>query len=241
MMFKKNEILFMSKLMLLLVFVFCGRICFAALDYEPADKLKEIAKNFVLQNAAREPDETIDVQVSQSNSSLLPVCTNQINVALPKDSTRNQITAVELSCNGINSWQTFVPVTVQIYTKVIVAKHMMSPKDTISEPDLDYASMDKTRLFNGYFKTKEEILGLEATQMLSAGAVFTKTNLQKPVLVHRNETIDLIAGTDSVVVTMKGMSKSDGRLNDMIKAVNPSSNRTLDAVVVGSNKAKIVS
>ena len=219
----------------------CSNFCFAA-NRESIENLKNTVKNFVIKNVALEADESIDVTVSKVDGSLqLPACSSEIDAQFPSGSNREKITAVELSCNGVQPWHTYFPVNVQIFTKVLVARHVIPPKERISEDDLDYAQADKNHLYSGYFKDKNEVMGLEASQLITAGAVFTKKNIQQPVLVHRNEMIDLIAQKGAIVVTMKGISKSDGRLNEIIQAYNPSSKRTLDAIVTGTGKAEVTS
>jgi len=107
--------------------------------------------------------------------------------------------------------------------------------------DLDYAQENINRLYNGYFKDKKEVVGYVASQIINSGAVITRKNVRRPQLVHKNQEIDLIAKKNQIVVTMKGISKSDGSLNDSIVAYNPSSKKTVEAIVVGLNMAEVIS
>ena len=128
-----------------------------------------------------------------------------------------------------------------ISTRVVVAKRTISATEIIGLEDLDYAQYDRNRLYNGYFQDPKALVGRVASQVILAGVVLTKKNVQQPVLIHRNQLIDLIAKSNTVTVTMKGVAKTDGRLNEAIQAYNPSSKRTLDAVVMDSNRAEIIS
>ena len=227
------------------MFLFTGFFyCFSSFAnvYESWENIEAATKNFITQNVPVGSDESLEVRLIQTNSPMkVPVCSKEINAAFPQEANKAQITAIELSCDGDKPWHTFVPVSVQIYTKVVVAKRAIAANDTITEEDVDYSKYDKTRLYSGYFNDQKDVIGQQAFQLITAGSVLTKKNVQLPQLVHRNQAIDLTATRNTVVVTMKGIAKSDGRLNDVIKAYNPSSKQILDAVVVGPNRAEVLS
>lgn len=213
----------------------------SAPSFEPIKNLETIAKNYALRNVALQADETADVQVNQLDANLkLPACGNNIEARLPADTNREKITAIELTCNGDKPWHTFVPVNVQILTNVLVTNKTLQAKDIVTEDDLEYSAYDKSHLLGGYYQDKNLVVGQEITQLIPAGTVLTKRSLRSPILIHKNEIIELIAQNGSILVTVKGIAKTDGRLNESIKAVNPSSDRTLDAVVIGENKAQVI-
>lgn len=239
MLLRKKEIL--SLVFATVVGIFCVTNSFSAnFYYESVENIKTVAKNFVLKNVPLNPNETIDVQVDSPQPLSVAACSKPLDAAFPVDGNRDQVTSVELTCNGVQPWHVYVPVNVRINTNVLVAKRTIPINEVITEDDMDFAQYDRNRLYNGYFNAKENVIGQVASQLIASGTVLTKKNVQQPILVHRNQTVDLIAKTDSITVTMKGIARSDGSLNEVIKAYNPSSKRILDAVVVGSNKVEVV-
>lgn len=229
------------------LYYFVSAIAFALLSanlsaeqFEPINHLKEIAKTYVIKNVGIDPGESIEVLVNQSNSPLqVPVCGKIIEASLPENHNKEQITSVELACQGPASWRVLVPVEVQILSNVIVAKRTLTPKEVISEEDLDFTVANKNRLYTGYYKRKEDVVGKVSNHLITAGTILTPKSIQSPILIHRNQAINIISRSNAVVVTMQGIAKSDGALNEMIKVFNPSSKRTLDATVVGPNKAEV--
>lgn len=213
--------------------------CFANV-YESSANITEVTKKFLLQNVPIEAGEKIEVQVNIPSEMRVAYCAQGITAAFPKETTAANVTSVELSCQGNANWHTFVPVVVQIYTPVIVSNRMILNKEVISENDITTSLRDKNRLFSGYYKTKEEVIGMEASQNIIGGAVFSKQNIQHAVLVHRNQTVDLTATRSSLTVTTKGIAKSDGRLNEVIKAFNPASKKVMDVLVVGENRVEVI-
>lgn len=216
-----------------------GQVSFSA-GFESTERMKSTAKAFLIKNIQTEPGESIEIQVNQSNSPLrVTACSKEIEAAFPINSNMEKISAVELACNDSQPWHILVPVEVQIFSKVIIAKKTIATKEPINEDDLDFALYDKNRLYSGYFTRKEDVIGTEAKRVIPAGTILTKKNVQLPLIVHRNQTINLIVQNNTVTVSMQGIAKSDGALNSVIKVFNPSSKRTMDAVVISSDKAKI--
>lgn len=212
----------------------------AAEQYEPINHLKDIAKTFVIKNTGIEPGESIEVLVNQSNTPIqVPTCGKIIDASFPQNYNKEQVTSVELVCAGPVSWHVMVPVEVQIFSNVLIAKRTLTAKETIKDDDVDFTVTNKNRLYTGYFKQKEDVVGKEAAHLLTAGTVLTPKNVKSPVLIHRNQAVNIISTSNAVTVTMQGIAKSDGALNEMIKVFNPSSKKTLDATVIGQNKAQV--
>ncbi|VVC77084.1 hypothetical protein AQUSIP_24110 [Aquicella siphonis] len=235
----KFEIRRVTGFVFLAIMLSCAQLSFSA-GYESQERLKSAARTFILTNIQTGPGESIEVQVNQSNTPLqVSACAREIEAAFPQNTNSEQITAVELSCGSPQPWRIYVPVDVQIFSKVIIAKRTIPARDTITEDDIGFSVYNKNRLYSGFFTAKEDVIGNEAAHLITAGSILTKKNLQIPLLVHRNQVINLIAQKNAVIVTMQGIAKSDGALNATIKVFNPSSKRTLDAVVIGPNKAQV--
>lgn len=207
---------------------------------ESNEHIISVTKDFVIKHVDADPTDNINVIVGDTNFKLSK-CDGEIQPTIPSNMPAQQISAIEIACNGSNKWHVFVPVTVQINTKVVVAKRIILPNEIIHDEDLDFTNYDKSRLYNGYFSSKQELAGTTVAHLTPAGTVLTKKNTLQPIVIHNNQTINLTARSNTVTVTTQAIAKSDGRLNGVIKVQNPSSKRILDAVVVGPNKAEIVS
>lgn len=224
----------------LICFISCSTLSFAQ-GFETFDHLQTIAKDFVMKSVSLQPDETVDVQVHLLDAaSKLPHCSNNIEPSLPENSNREQITAVKLACSAPQPWQIFLPVTTQILTNVLVTTRAISPKDIITATDIEPQPYNKAQLIGGYFQDKSQVVGQEAALPIPAGVVLNEKNLRSPVLVRKGQAIRLMAENGPVTVSVTAIAKSDGRLNDTIKVINPSSQRMLDAVVTGENQAKVL-
>jgi flagellar basal body P-ring formation protein FlgA len=229
-------------LMMLLMIFFIGSTSSFADNRESIENIKHLVNNFVITNTQINDDESIEVKVSQAGSQFqIPTCSKDVVAEQPKSQSKEQITTVELTCNGTTKWHLYVPVDVQIYSKVVATKRAIPAKEIITEADLDFTLANKNRLYTGYFTKKEDVIGNVALHTMTAGIIITKKNVHLPILIHKNQTVTLTAVSRSVMVSMAGIAKSDGALNALIKVFNPSSKRTIDAIVIGPNKAQVVS
>lgn len=204
-------------------------------------QLETIAKKYIENKVKADQGETLQIKLSESAKSLnLPVCSNEVNVSSPSDGANGQITTLELTCTGENSWHTYIPVEVNVMTTVLVAKEAIYPNEEITDDKLDLASYDKNSLYTGFFKDKIDLHGKVASRLIPAGAVITKKNITAQLLIHRNQAISIVAKKGSIMIKAEGIARSDGALNDMIKVYNPTSKRTLDAVVVDAGTAEVM-
>jgi flagella basal body P-ring formation protein FlgA len=208
---------------------------------QPTNDLANTIKDYVKNNMSIEPDQTVSIDVQTEQLSKLPKCSKPFDVGFAADANKEKISSVQLTCAETTAWNVFVPVSVRVETSVIIAKHLIPAKQAITEDDIDYAKKDVNQLFLGFYKDKQNVIGQEASTIIQAGTVLTSKNLQSPVLVHRGQSIELVVERGAIVVSMRGVAQSDGRMNSVITASNPVSKRVVDAVVVGENKAKVVS
>lgn len=211
-----------------------------AAGFESVEHLSTIAKNFVLANVHLDADETIEVKINPGNvPNQLLACDKEIETSFPRNTNMEQINAVEIACTGSRPWQSMVPVYVDVTTKVVAAKQLIAPKTPITSDDLEYISYSKNRLFNGSYKSIDDIIGNIANYTIPAGAIITRKNIKAPSVIHKNQTVNVVSKRNSIIISMQGVAQSDGGMNEMIKVINPSSKKSFDAMVTGSNQVEV--
>ncbi|MHB1947046.1 MAG: flagellar basal body P-ring formation chaperone FlgA [Gammaproteobacteria bacterium] len=225
--------------MMVFVLSFAGFCNAYAGIYEPQEKLKNIAKEFLTQNIALNPEETLEIKIKQSDIPIeVALCSMPIEASFPQDTVRENVTSVKLTC-AQPDWHVFIPVALAITTKVLIVKRTIASNEEITEADLDYSQHDIRKLYSGYYKEKSEIVGRVAIHSISAGTVINKRLIRNPILVHRNQEIEVLAKLKTIQVRLKGIAKSDGALSDRIAVVNPATKKTLEAVVTGINQVEV--
>jgi flagella basal body P-ring formation protein FlgA len=203
---------------------------------EPLTHLNELAKAFVVANTTLENGDRLEVQLSQGANELqVSPCSSTIDVSLPPNATFDHINTLVMHCTGPEAWQVYVPVTTHVFTKVLVAKQPIPSNEIIDEAMLTYGEQDKNQLYSGYFKDMNAVLGQVSSGTIATGSVLTKHNVSKPILIHQNQNVAIIAQKGAILVKAEGIAKSDGALNDTIKVYNPSSKRMIDGIVISGS------
>ncbi|MFI4918026.1 MAG: flagellar basal body P-ring formation chaperone FlgA [Legionellales bacterium] len=204
------------------------------------DGLKTFITDYASAHTAHQDDESVESSVISFNQKIvLPSCVGDIDVSLSSPNRSNQANSVTLSCKDAPTWSVFIPVTIKILTQVLVASHPLTAGSVISAADVVYEKYDKNVLTNGFFKEKQAALGLVARYSINVGAVLTKNNMKQLPIIKKNQTITLAIKTAGIEVTMLGIAKSDGFLNETINVLNPSSKKIIDAIVISSTQAEI--
>lgn len=211
-----------------------------AYPLQSIDQLNALAQEYIQQHIQLDPDEKLEVRMSEAGNQLkLAQCQNPIRVNLPAGVPSQQITTLEMTCNGDVAWHAYVPVDMHILSKVVVTKELIPAKEVINAGQLDYAYRDKNVLYAGYFKDIQEAVGQAPTSTLVAGTVLSKRNIAHPLLVTKNQSVSIIAVRGNIMVRAEGIAKTSGALNETVQVLNTSSKKIIDAVVVSSSTVEI--
>ncbi len=217
-------------------------LCLASMAHANVDQLQRMQttiKKFLLTTVPLKKNETLSVSINHFNfPANLAICQSDIAANLPGDIQADQINSVELSCRQPN-WHAYIPVNVKIMTRAVVAAHTIMPQQTIAENDLTYAYIDRNHVYGGFFRSADEVAGSYATQQIDMGIALNRRNVHAALLVHRDQPVDITGIKGAIHITMHGIAKNNGSLNDSVKVMNPSSKRVLDATVVGQNQVAI--
>lgn len=207
--------------------------------YESADAITKAIQAFVVDNTAHDDSEQVSVLINPFNHTTLSHCTTPLSVSFSREDATNQSNAVVVECHSSDNWRIYVPVHIQIMSEVLSVNHTLAPGDVITEADLTFELQDKNRLYEGYFKNKDDVIGLSAFRAIPVGSPLTKKNVKQMPLVKRGQSITLALKKGAIEIDMAGIAKSDGYLNGPVKIMNPSSKKWVDATVVGKDRAEL--
>lgn len=85
----------------------------------------------------------------------------------------------------------------------------------------------------------EQAIGLAARSALQAGRPLRVTDLMKPELIQRNETVTLLYEVPGIMLTVRGKAIEGGAEGDVISVLNEQSKRMVQGVVVGAGRVVI--
>jgi flagella basal body P-ring formation protein FlgA len=83
-------------------------------------------------------------------------------------------------------------------------------------------------------------IGLAARHPLRPGQPLSATDLMKPEIVARNETVTLIYQAPGIMLTLRGQAQEAGALGDSIGVLNVQTKRVVQGVISGPGKVTVV-
>jgi flagella basal body P-ring formation protein FlgA len=87
--------------------------------------------------------------------------------------------------------------------------------------------------------TIAEVAGRAARQALRMGQPVHRTDLVKPEMVKRDDTVNLIYQVPGIMLSSRGKALESGAEGDIINVLNPQSKRTIQGVVTGPGRVDI--
>ena len=116
--------------------------------------------------------------------------------------------------------------------RIVVPAHDIIRGDVIGETDLTYATVDGNALMSGVPTKMEEVKGMQARRVLSAGQPFRSDDLRRPIVITKGQSVTMQFSAPGVELTATGRAMSEGGIGDMVTIQNPASFRMIAATVI---------
>jgi flagella basal body P-ring formation protein FlgA len=110
--------------------------------------------------------------------------------------------------------------------------------ETIKSSDVTTERRPKAELA-GDSITLASAIGLAAKRSLRSGAALQSSDLMKPEVVQRNESVTIIYEMPGMLLTVRGKALEAGAAGDLVSVLNIQSNRTVQATVIGPGRVSI--
>ena len=120
--------------------------------------------------------------------------------------------------------------------RVIVVRPL-SRGDLLTREDLGLQTLSRSG--GGGFTDIDELVGRRAKKSLRTGLVVHDRHLQPDWMVHAKQSVSVVNNTGGIQVTTAGIALENGRLGDLVKVRNLSSNSILHGFVAGTKKISI--
>src|SRR5881394_1834185 len=98
--------------------------------------------------------------------------------------------------------------------RIVVPAHAIARGDTLAENDLTYTTVDGAALMSGVPTKINEVVGLQARRMLSAGQPFRSDDVKKPIVITKGETVTMQFIVPGVELTAMGRAMSEGGIGE---------------------------
>jgi flagellar basal body P-ring formation protein FlgA len=105
----------------------------------------------------------------------------------------------------------------------------------------DLTTLRRPKAQASEFTAPAAAIGLAARHALRPGQPLSVTDLMKPELVTRSETVTLVYQAPGVTLTLRGQAQDTGALGDSISVLNVETKRIVQGVVSGPGRVTVAS
>ena len=144
-----------------------------------------------------------------------------------------------ISINGKNYRDITFGAMVKIFDKVLVANHDLRIEVAVNKSDFRTEEI----VIDGrtqYIKDVQEVVGLVPHRYIRAGQPIAINYFQQPVAVEMGSPVRIIVRRNGLQASAKGIAMSRGRIGQVIKVKNESSQKIVSAKVVDDQTVEVV-
>ena len=123
--------------------------------------------------------------------------------------------------------------------QIVVSAKRLKRGQILEQEDLTIAATDISDLQQPGFSI-DEFVGQKLTRTLRAGTPVVSTMVETLPVVHRGERVKILVKSGALQVTATGLAHSDGKLDQMIRVQNISSNKILFCRVAAPGLVEVV-
>ena len=211
-------------------------------NLQSLDAIEKAASDFVQSRLGTNPQVETRISVGHLDRRLrLSACRQALSSWLPNNSRPwGQIT-VGVRCDDEQAWSLYVPVHVEAWAAIAVARHALARGTTLQADDVRLVRYELSRIGNGYFMDPEAIVGMQLKRPLNMGKPIKLNHVRRAALVRKGQAVTLVSGSHrGFEVRMRGIAVSEGAAGDTIRVQNTRSRKMLEGVIGPGGEIQIL-
>lgn len=115
---------------------------------------------------------------------------------------------------------------VEALANVLVSTRKLRKGSILRPQDITQATKNISKISNPSFNPRE-ILGKKLLKSVKEGDIIIETMVDFPPMVRRGERVKIVVKYENMVLTATGLSHNNGKLHDIIRVQNISSNKVV--------------
>jgi len=211
-----------------------------ARDVESLKSINHLVKSFINNELESNNIKDATINVRDLDSRLkLNKCTTNLK---PKLNVTNNLIGkltVAVHCNEPKPWTIYVLAEVIVYKKVLAASRPLPKGHIINKNDLTPISIKLMQHNNVFFIEPDNLIGQQVKRPITTGKVIKPRFVEAARIVRRGENVTIIAVTQSIQVSMKGMALTDGAQGQLIQVRNLKTKRVVQGIVTKPGFVKV--
>ncbi|EGM71406.1 flagellar basal body P-ring formation chaperone FlgA [Shewanella sp. HN-41] len=202
--------------------------------------ISELAKALIREKISPPDNARVNIAPQAIDARMLPSqCNTPIKVEMATEREINRNNTIKVSCDTPDlayPWQIFISVRVDILFPVVVATETLAPGELITPNQIEVQYVDQNSLRGMQFDDPSQLSGVRVKRRVAKNYPIFANNL---CFVCKNDAVSIYARSSSLVLKTMGEALQDGNKGDQIRVKNSSSNKELDAIVIGIGEVEV--
>ncbi len=200
-------------------------------DFQPTDAIESAVRTATLERAHQHGYEDVTVDVRRLDPRLRLVrCEAPLDTRIPPASAVLGALSVAVSCQGDSPWTIYVRCHVTALESIPVLNKPLARNDIITVDDLDLVRQPIGQTSGGTVFEVEQLVGMQLTRALDAGATLRLSNLRKPDVIKRGQQVTLVSGAKGLEVRIAGKALGNAAEGEIVTVSNLSSGKRVQGI-----------
>ena len=207
----------------------------------PRERIEAIVVNFLRKEFLRD-DTALRVTGIQVNQDVILPKGNMAYEVLPPKNTEllgRVPLSVRFYVNGALERKVWVTANFEKWGEVVVTKRPLGRRHPVTDNDVELQQMDLAGLPSNVITRLEDVLGKRTRRTIDSHVALRTDHVELPPLVRRGDVVVIVAESDGLRITARGVAKERGQRGGTVRVVNLDSNKGIYARVTDANTVTV--
>lgn len=207
----------------------------------PPSKINQAVKTFIQRHAPWKPDQIKVEKLTFDQELTVPPGNVTFQVTAPKhtDWLGPIPFSVQVIVDGQAVKKIVTPATIEVWSDVVIAAKPLGRYQPIQADDILIKKMNLARVPFNVIASADLVLGRRASRNIAANSVLRSDQVEMPPIVRRGDVVQVVAESEVLKVSAKGLAKENGAKGDRIQVMNLRSKKIIYAQVVGEQTVQV--
>lgn len=122
---------------------------------------------------------------------------------------------------------------------VVAVAHPIARGEIVKHADIIIERRPRSEVGRDVVTDRDQAVGMASRNVMQPGRVLRMTDLMKPEVIQRNQTVTIVYEMPGITLTVRGKAAEGGAEGDTISVLNEQSKRTVQGVIAGPGRVVI--
>lgn len=173
------------------------------------------------------------VQITHiGNSEQLSACSQALRISTDTTAAIDARQRIQMQCPDSPGWTHNAWAQPSVFLQAVHAATLIDRGTTLSSSQLTLTEVELGKASRGFFQDIEDVSGQGAKRRIRPGQLITPALISAPLMVRRGQPVTIRASHDGINAATKGQALSNGKVGDVIRVRNLSSEKVIEAQVL---------